>query len=175
MDTPDPASERQENQSPEIKPNNFDRKRYWKHITFSFLMVLAVWPAMFLFTVIPDDVETSSRRLLPAGAFLGGLFYLLSMLVYQWTTIVKRVENAKRSTILWVISMILLPYINFLLLIRLGFITAPDDESTLDRNDKILAALWVVVFTLVFWSAQATVWMFGYAEEFSTSYPGPLN
>ena len=97
------------------------------------------------------------------------------MLVYQWTTIVKRVVNAKRSAILWVIGILLLPYINFFLLIRLGFITAPDDESTLDRNDKILAALWVVAFTLVFWSAQVTFWMFGYAEEFSTSYPGPLN
>ena len=67
------------------------------------------------------------------------------------------------------IGLILLPYVNFFLLIRLGLITAPDDESTLDSKDKNLAALWVVGFTLVFWAAQVTVWMFAYAEDFFTS------
>lgn len=172
MDTPDPASEKQENQSPETKPNNFDRKRYWKHITLSILMVPLVWPVLFLVPLIPFEIPSNGWA--AGGAFFGGLFYLLSMLVYQWTTIVKRVANAKRSAILWVIGIILLPYINFFLLIRLGFITAPDDESTLDRSDKILATVWVVAFTLVFWAAQVTVWMFGYAEEFSTNYSSLL-
>ena len=143
----------------------FDRATYWKHITLSFSMLLAVWPIVFLLPALPDDYVTdfSGWRGLVFGVL--GIGYVVAMVYYQWSTVLRRVEDAQRSRLLWVIGLILLPYINFFLLIRLGLIKHSEDQSVMTASERVRLGFWVVAFTVVFWAAQLTVWMFGYVSS----------
>jgi len=161
------AVSEQPRQNVRLTPQTIDRITYWRHITLSFCMLLVVWPIVFLLPALPDNYATYFSGLWGGGVGTLVIGYVLIMFVYQWSTIVRRVRDAQRSTPLWVIGLILLPYINFFLLIRLGLIKHSTDQSVLSANEKVKLGLWMVAFTVVFWAGQLTVWMFGYVSNAS--------
>ena len=114
-------------------------------------MWLIVWPVLFL---LPDEFDFSGWRGYAVGTLT--VIYVVVAVVYFWGTILKRVDDAQRSRILWIPGMFI-PVIQFFLLVRLGLIKAPDDESVLATRDKIIVGLWIAVFTLAYWSVQVTL------------------
>lgn len=144
--------------------DSFGRTKYWKHITFSWAMPLILWPFLFALDVLPEDFLTDW-----GGAVgVAGIAYLVAMIVYLWRTVLRRVKDARRSAFPWVVG-VLIPYINFIVLIRLGLIQAPDDRSKLTTDEKILTSFWIAGFTAVYWSVFLTKSVLNYVVANSAS------
>lgn len=119
-------------------------------------MMLVGLPAFgMLAGLLAEYLHSPRSGWILTSAFLVVVAYTSAMLFYQWATVLSRLKHAGRSQLLWSIGLIALPLINFFMIISLGFIKAPEDQSKLSNKEKIFAGLWVITFTSIVLGALA--------------------
>ena len=112
------------------------RTNYWIHLTILTLLCIG-----FFITAI---------RLVTLGdyGFFLVLNYAIFLLAYSWMLVLGRLGDAERTAWPWVLAILILPFINYFILVWLGFVRSKNDTQTWTLRDKIIIAICLPLFSL---------------------------